>query len=118
MKRFLKPRELESNPHLTHDDDSIRSDTLCGSEESEDDKTKPTTDPSAHPLKTVAFDLPSDELTRNNTPCHADEPENDDDNDDNCNAPTGVKGQTLAKGVRLLGKLTGSYGKPEITRVH
>src|SRR5712675_1926572 len=30
-----------------------------------------------------------------------------------CNAPTGVKGQTLAKGVRLLGKSTGSYGEPE-----
>src|SRR5712675_1374996 len=26
-------------------------------------------------------------------------------------------GQTLAKGVRLLGKSTGSYGKPETTRV-
>ena len=34
----------------------------------------------------------------------------------NCNAPTGVKGQMLAKGVRLLGKSTGSYGEPEITR--
>src|SRR5712672_2651326 len=33
---------------------------------------------------------------------------------DLCNAPTGVKGQTLAKGVRLLGKSTGSYGEPEI----
>jgi len=30
-----------------------------------------------------------------------------------CNAPTGVKGQTLAKRVRLLGKSTRSYGKPE-----
>src|SRR5712675_3196291 len=29
-----------------------------------------------------------------------------------CNAPTGVKGQTLAKRVRLLGKSTRSYGKP------
>src|SRR5712675_1836997 len=28
-----------------------------------------------------------------------------------CNAPTGVKGQTLAKRVRLLGKSTRSYGK-------
>src|SRR5712671_763270 len=82
MKRFLKPRELESNPHLTHDDDSIRSDTLCGSEESEDNEAKPTTDPSACPLKTVTFDLPSDELTRSNTPCHADEPEDDENNDD------------------------------------
>ena len=27
-------------------------------------------------------------------------------------------GQTLAKGIRLLGKSTGSYGKPETTRVH
>src|SRR5712675_1790085 len=35
---------------------------------------------------------------------------------DLCNAPTGVKGQTLAKGVRLLGKSTGSYGKPAMTR--
>ena len=33
-----------------------------------------------------------------------------------CNAPTGVKGQTLAKEVRLLGKSTGSYGKPAMTR--
>src|SRR5712675_286210 len=29
-----------------------------------------------------------------------------------CNAPTGVKGQTLAKRVRLLDKSTRSYGKP------
>jgi len=48
----------------------------------EDNETKPTTDPSTHPLKTVTFDLPNDELTRSNTPCHTDEPENDDDNDD------------------------------------
>src|SRR5712672_3392822 len=34
-----------------------------------------------------------------------------------CNAPTGVKGQTLAKGIRLLGKSTGGYGKPKVTRV-
>ena len=34
-----------------------------------------------------------------------------------CNAPTGVKGQTLAKRVRLLGKSTGSYGKPAMTKV-
>jgi len=33
-----------------------------------------------------------------------------------CNAPTGVKGQTLAKRVRLLGKSTESYGKPAMTR--
>ena len=36
---------------------------------------------------------------------------------DLCNAPTGVKGQTLAKRVRLLGKSTGSYGKPVMTSV-
>src|SRR5712671_2084488 len=35
---------------------------------------------------------------------------------DLCNAPTGVKGQTLAKRVRLLGKSTESYGRPEVTR--
>ena len=29
-----------------------------------------------------------------------------------CNAPTGIKGQTLAKRVRLLGESTRSYGKP------
>jgi len=33
-----------------------------------------------------------------------------------CNAPTGVKGQTLAKRVRLLGKLTESYGEPAMIR--
>jgi len=33
-----------------------------------------------------------------------------------CNASTGVKGQTLAKEVRLLGKSTESYGKPKMTR--
>src|SRR5712671_6607121 len=33
-----------------------------------------------------------------------------------CNAPTGVKGQTLAKRVRLLGKSTGSYGEPKMSR--
>src|SRR5712672_2323190 len=36
---------------------------------------------------------------------------------DLCNAPTGVKGQTLAKRVRLLGKSTGSYGKPAMISV-
>src|SRR5712672_1948352 len=35
---------------------------------------------------------------------------------DLCNAPTGVKGQTLAKRVRLLDKSTESYGKPAMTR--
>src|SRR5712671_4412555 len=81
MKQFLRPRELEPKPHLTRDNDSMRSDTLCGSEESEDNETKLTTDPSTRPLKTVTFDLPNDELTRNSTLCHADEPENDDSND-------------------------------------
>ena len=33
-----------------------------------------------------------------------------------CNAPTGVKGQTLAKKVRLLGKSTRSYGEPKVTK--
>src|SRR5712672_3289777 len=35
---------------------------------------------------------------------------------DLCNAPTGVKGQTLAKRVRLLGKSTESYGEPTMAR--
>jgi len=35
---------------------------------------------------------------------------------DPCNTPMGVKGQTLAKGVRLLGESTESYGKPAMTR--
>jgi len=33
--------------------------------------------------------------------------------DSQCNAPMGVKGQMLAKRVRLLGKSTRSYGKPK-----
>src|SRR5712671_2665902 len=44
MKQFLKPQKLESTPHLTHDDDSIGSDTLCDSEGSEDSETRLTTD--------------------------------------------------------------------------
>src|SRR5712671_3828633 len=34
-----------------------------------------------------------------------------------CNAPTGGVRPDVGKGVRLLGKSTGSYGKPETTRV-
>src|SRR5712671_5720228 len=94
MKRFLKPRELESNPHLIHDDDSARSDTLCGSEELESDEAKPTIDPSAHPLKTVTFDLPSDELARNNTPCHTNKPEKDDDDSIDTQQPASQSEET------------------------
>src|SRR5712671_1901369 len=94
MKQFLKPRELESNPHLTHDDDSARSDTLCGSEESEDDEAKPTIDPSARPLKTVTFDLPSDKLTRSNTPCHTDKPEKDNDDSIDTQQPASQNDET------------------------
>src|SRR5712672_4818380 len=36
---------------------------------------------------------------------------------DLCNAPTGGVRPDVGEGVRLLGKLTGSYGKPETTRV-
>src|SRR5882757_6752368 len=35
----------------------------------------------------------------------------------NCNAPTGGVWPDIGEGVRLLGKLTGSYGEPETTRV-
>src|SRR5712671_6946684 len=94
MKRFLKPRELESNPHLTQDDNSIRSDTLCGSEGLEDNEAKPTIDPSAHPLKTVTFDLPSDELARNNTPCHTNKPEKDDDDSIDTQQPASQSEET------------------------
>ena len=34
---------------------------------------------------------------------------------DLCNAPTGGVRPDVGKGVRLLGKSTGSYGKPETT---
>src|SRR5712672_2568839 len=33
-----------------------------------------------------------------------------------CNAPTGGVRPDIGEGVRLLGKLMGSYGKPETTR--
>ena len=33
-----------------------------------------------------------------------------------CNAPTGRVRPDVGEGVRLLGKLTGSYGEPETTR--
>src|SRR5712672_2288576 len=36
---------------------------------------------------------------------------------DLCNAPTGGVRPDVGEGIRLLGKLTGSYGKPETTRV-
>jgi len=35
-----------------------------------------------------------------------------------CNAPMGGVWPDVGKGVQLLGKSTGSYGKPETTRVH
>src|SRR5712675_2751896 len=34
-----------------------------------------------------------------------------------CNAPTGGVQPDVGEGVRLLGKSTGSYGRPETTRV-
>ena len=33
-----------------------------------------------------------------------------------CNAPTGGVWPDIGEGVQLLGKSTGSYGKPETTR--
>ena len=82
MKRFLKPQESELTPHLTDDDDSTGSDTLCDSEESEEDEIKPTTDVSIQPAKVVTFDLTTEESIRKDTQCQNDESEGDDDSDD------------------------------------
>jgi len=82
MKQFLKPQKLEPTPHLTPDDDSTGSNTLCNSKGSENSETRPTADLPMRPIKTVTFDLPSDELTRSSTPYHTDESESDDGSDD------------------------------------
>src|SRR5712671_4213460 len=67
MKRFEKLRKPETTPLPTADDDSTNSDTLCDSEESDDDGIEPidnlTKDMkrlSLLPTKSVTFDLPTD----------------------------------------------------------
>ena len=105
MKRFLKPQKLESTPHLTHDDDSTGSDTLCDSEGLEDSETRPTTDLSTRPVKTVTFDLSRDESTRSSTPYHANESESDDgsDNDSvNTQQPTSQNDKADARLVHVV----------------
>jgi len=66
MKQFEKLRKPETIPLLTTDDDSTNSNTLCDSEES-DDETEPIADLtksmkklSLIPAKSVTFDLPTD----------------------------------------------------------
>jgi len=67
MKRFEKLRNPETTPLPTADDDSTNSDTLCDSEESENDETESIPDltkrmerMSLTPTKSVTFDLPED----------------------------------------------------------
>ena len=63
MKRFEKLRKPDANPSLPIDDDSTNSDTLCDSEESEDeaepitDLTKNMKKLSLTPTKSVTFNL-------------------------------------------------------------
>src|SRR5712672_2382596 len=67
MKRFEKLRNPETIPLPIVDDDSTNSDTLCDSEESENDETESIPDltksmkrMSLTPTKSVTFDLPED----------------------------------------------------------
>src|SRR5712671_6124373 len=55
LKRFRKPKPT---PYLLYDDDPTRNGTLHNSKESESSKTRPTTDLSACPTKSVTFSLP------------------------------------------------------------
>ena len=103
MKQFLKPQKSEQTPRLTCDEDSIGSDTLCNSEESEDDEIKPTTNPSRQPAKMVTFDLTTDDSMGSNTLCHANESESDDGSDDsstNTQQPTSQDDETDARLVQ------------------
>jgi len=67
MKHFEKSRKPETIPLPITDDDSTNSDTLCNSEESEDDETEPIIDLTRNmkrlsltPTKSVTFDIPMD----------------------------------------------------------
>jgi len=67
MKQFERLRKPEVIPLPTADDDSTNSDTLCDSEESDDDEIGPIDDLtkdmkrlSLLPTKSVTFDLPTD----------------------------------------------------------
>src|SRR5712671_4760113 len=57
LKQFQKP---EPTPYLPYDSDLTGSSTLYNSEEPEDDKTRPMTDPLTRPTKSVTFSLPED----------------------------------------------------------
>jgi len=68
MKRFERLRKPETTSLPASDDDSANSDTLCDSEESEDDKTEPIVDLTRNmkrlsltPTKSVTFDLPEND---------------------------------------------------------
>jgi len=68
MKHFEKLWNPETTPLPIADDDSTNSDTLCDSEESDDDETEPTIDLtksmkklSITPTKSVTFDLSEDD---------------------------------------------------------
>src|SRR5712672_2764182 len=86
MKRFEKLRNPETTPLPTIDDDSTNSDTLCDSEESENDETESIPDltrsmkrMSLTPTKSVTFNLPEDNP---NTPLYdADDSASDQSND-------------------------------------
>jgi len=74
MKQFEKLRKPEATPPPITDDDSTNSDTLCNSEESENDEmesvtdlTKSMTRLSLQPTKSVTFDLSESEP---NTPSY------------------------------------------------
>jgi len=69
MKRFEKLRKPETTPLSMIDDNSTNSDTLCDFEKTENDDTEPIADLmrdmkklSLLPTKSVAFDLPENDL--------------------------------------------------------
>jgi len=86
MKRFEKLQKPETTPPLVTDDDLTNSDTLCDSEESDDDETEPIADLtkgmkrlSLIPAKSVAFNLPTDDP---DTPSHDTDDSMSDQSDD------------------------------------
>ena len=105
MKQFLKPRKRELTAPPAHDDSSMEGDTLCDPEGLENGETELTTNPSTCPVKTITSDLLNDELTKNDTPCHADESENDDGNDgdsSNIQQPTSQNDEADTRLVRAV----------------
>jgi len=103
MKRFKKLRKPEMTPLPVTDDSSTNSDTLCNSEELENDEAEPITDLTRNmkrlsltPTKSVTFDLSEVDP---DTPSH-DIGDLTDDQSDDTEEPTFQNNKTNARLVR------------------